>query len=124
MKIYTLSTISPRVKDFNPREFMNSFGINYIRYIITSMSETIIYEGCTNVPEHPYQLPDYITVIEIMDTQDTEVKSVEIVARPQNRAVLLTLNKNKEFINIEHGYYTEMLGKFDAIHKQLMKEKQ
>lgn len=124
MKIYTLSTISPRVKDFNPREFMNSFGINYIRYIITSMSETIIYEGCTNVPEHPYQLPNYIEVIETMEAHDKEIKSVEFNARDKNKGVLVTYNKAKEIVSIEHGFYSEMLEKFDQIHKQLMKEKQ
>jgi hypothetical protein len=124
MKIYTLSTISPRVKDFNPREFMNSFGINYIRYIITSMSETIIYEGCTNVPEHPYQLPYYIHIIETLESQDKAIKSVEFTARHKNRGVLVTYNQAKEIISIEHGFYSEMMEKFDIIHKQLMKEKQ
>lgn len=124
MKIHTLRTICPRVKYFSPHDFMDSFGINYLRYERTSMAETIIYYGCTNIPEYPYQLPDFIKVIETMETKDIEIKSVELTARPKNMAALVTYNKSKEIIAIEHGVHSEMMEKFDLIMKQLIKEKQ
>ena len=124
MKIYTLSIISPRVKDFSPKLFIESFGINYLTIFTTSLSETIIFNGCTNVPEHPYQLPYYIHIIETLESQDKAIKSVEFTARHKNRGVLVTYNQAKEIISIEHGFYSEMMEKFDIIHKQLMKEKQ
>ncbi len=124
MKIYTLRTISPRVKDFSPSEFISSFGITYLRYYLTSMAEIIIYEGCANIPGHPYQMPYYIEVIETMEAQDKEVKSVEIIARDQGKAVLVTYNKSKEFVDIEHGDYDNLMLKFNEIHKQIMAPKQ
>lgn len=124
MKVYTLRTISPRVKGFSPDQFIASFGIDYLTIFTTSLAETIIFNGCTNVPEHPYQLPNYIEVIETMEAHDKEIKSVEFNAMDKNKGVLVTYNKAKEIVSIEHGLHSEMLEKFDQIHKQLMKEKQ